>query len=94
MSKQIEILIEGQSKNIAPSRVQVEEVLKGHKVISVLQVSPRPSKGGWVVIAEVQDAPKVAAKPKVKVASKPKVESKATKAKPKKSFLGAKSDSE
>ena len=38
MSKQIEVLIKGQSKNIAPSRTQVEEALSGHDVISVLQV--------------------------------------------------------
>ena len=54
MSKQIEVLIAGQPKNVAPSKAQVNEALKGHKVVSVLQVSARPSKGGWLVVAEVE----------------------------------------
>tara|TARA_B100000131_G_scaffold232164_1_gene224012 strand:- start:4752 stop:5009 length:258 start_codon:yes stop_codon:yes gene_type:complete len=85
MSKQVEVLIEGQPKNVAPSKAQVNEALKGHKVVSVLQVSARPSKGGWLVVAEVEESKKRAAKPKAE--AKPKAA-----AKPKKSLIG--SDSE
>jgi hypothetical protein len=89
MSKEVEVLIKGQPSNVAPSKAQVSEALEGHGVISVLQVSSRPSRGGWIVVAQVEEPKKIVAKPKAKpkAAAKPKAESK-----PKKSLIG--SDSE
>ena len=88
MSKQINVDMPNADWHNSPTEEDIQLALGSQKLLAVLRV--KRSESGWSALVEVE-AKKAKPAPKKAETPKPKVESKA---KPKKSFLGAKSDSE